>query len=271
MKKKLHIILAMLLLCFVIGVPVEAAKKDGFSHQGQRVLDMAELLTSQERAELEDTLDEISTRQNMDVAVATTNSLEGYSVQDYADQLYEQCEYGYGDTKDGLILVISMEDNDWYISTCGEGITAFTDAGIAYIGEEIVPYLSDGDFAEGFQIYGQLCDDFITQAKEGEPYDGGSLPKEPLSMVWIPISIVFGFILAGLVVWQMKAQLKTVHFQSAAKNYVKDGSMKITESRDFFLYHTVTRVPRPKDEDSSGSSVHTSSSGTSHGGGGGKF
>ncbi len=33
-----------------------------------------------------------------------------------------------------------------YISTCGYGITVFTDAGIQYIGEQIKEDLSDGDF-----------------------------------------------------------------------------------------------------------------------------
>lgn len=53
---------------------------------------------------------------------------------------------------------------------------------------------------------------------------------------------------------------------------MKAGSMNITESRDMFLYDTVTRTAKPKDNDSGGgSSTHTSSSGSTHGGGGGKF
>lgn len=53
---------------------------------------------------------------------------------------------------------------------------------------------------------------------------------------------------------------------------MKAGSMNITESRDMFLYNTVTRTAKPKDNDSGGgSSTHTSSSGSTHGGGGGKF
>lgn len=78
-----------------------------------------------------------------------------------------------------------MEDNDWYISTCGYGITAFTDAGIEYIGEQIVPYLSDKDFAGAFEAYITLCDEFITQARTGKPYDIGSFPRKPLSPAWL--------------------------------------------------------------------------------------
>jgi len=55
---------------------------------------------------------------------------------------------------------------------------------------------------------------------------------------------------------------------------MKSGSLNITESRDTFLYNTVTRTAKPKNTDSGssgGSSTHTSSSGETHGGGGGKF
>ncbi len=52
---------------------------------------------------------------------------------------------------------------------------------------------------------------------------------------------------------------------------MKDGSLKITESRDLFLYNSVSRTEKPKNNSSGGSSTHTSSSGSTHGGGGGKF
>lgn len=271
MKKKLFVFLFALVLCLGTIFPVFAAEADGFVDAYYRVIDMADLLTAREEAALIKKLDEISLRQHMDVVVATTDDLEGYSVRAYADLLYDSCEFGYGSRKDGLLLLISIEDNDWYITTCGYGITVFTDAGIKYIGKQITPYLSDGDFAAAFDKYVSLCDEFITQAKTGEPYDNGNLPREPLSLIWIPISLVIGFVLSQILVGQMKGQLKTVRSQAAANSYLRNGSMLVTESRDMFLYHTVTRIAKPKNTHASGSSTHRSSSGTTHGGGGGKF
>lgn len=116
----------------------------------------------------------------------------------------------------------------------------------------------------------ELCDDFITQARNGDPYDSGNLLREPLQLIWIPIALVIGFVIAKIIVGNMKSKLKTVRKQAAANSYTKDGSINITESRDLFLYHTVTRTEKTKNN-FSGSSTHRSSSGTSHGGGGGKF
>lgn len=271
MKKKILVILLSLVIGLCVSVPAFAAQADGFASEYERVQDLADLLSDSEEAALLEKLDELCERQKMEIVVLTTDTLEGLPPRDYADDIYDYCDFGYGEDRDGALLLISMEDNDWYISTCGYGITVFTDAGIQYIGEQIKEDLSDGDFSEAFDKFVGLCDDFITQARSGDPYDSHNLPKEPLSLIWIPISIAVGVCLSFIIVGNMKSKLKTVRFQAAASNYMKNGSLNITESRDLFLYNTVTRTAKPKNNSSSGSSTHTSSSGSTHGGGGGKF
>ena len=242
-----------------------------------RVVDMAELLSDSEKTALLSKLDEISERQKLDIVVLTVNTLDGKTPRDYADDFYDYNGYGFGENKDGILLLVSMEDRDWWISTTGYGITALTDAGIEYISEKFLSDLSDGDYAQAFTTYAELCDQFITQAKTGESYDTGNMPKEPFNVAWnILVAFVIGLVVAFVVTNIMKKQLKTVQLKSEANNYVKSNSMIVTENRDLFLYNQVSRRARPKETDnrsgsSGGSSTHTSSSGTSHGGGGGKF
>ena len=274
MKKRILSFMTILILCLGLAVPAFAEETEGFANEYPRVIDNAELLSADERELLTSKLDEISTRQKVDVTVATTDTLDGLTVSDYAERFYESHNYGYGPDKDGTILLISMEDHDWYMATYGYAITAFTDAGIQYIGEEMTGDLSDGDFAAAFDTFADECDDFITQAKTGEPYDIDNEPQKPMSWIWIPISLVAGIVLSLIVVGTMKSKLKTVRFQAAANNYVKAGSMNLTESRDIFLYNTMTKTKKEKNDSSSGgggSSTHTTSSGSTAGGGGGKF
>ncbi len=271
MKKKIITILLALILCLSMFPCAFAADADGFSDEYYRVNDLAEILSDSEEDALLAKLDEISVRQKMDIIVVTVKDLDGYSSSEkYADDIYDSCNFGYGENKDGLLLLISMEERDWAISTSGFGITTFTDAGIEYISEQIKPDLSDGNYAAAFDTYAKLCDEFITQARNGTPYDRANLPREPLSLIWIPISIVIGIVLSLIIVAIMKGKLKSVRSQAAANSYLKSGSLAITESNDLFLYHTVTQTRREK-ENSSGSSTHTSSSGRTHGGGSGKF
>ena len=86
------------------------------------------------------------------------------------------------------------------------------------------------------------------------------------------VSLIVGLILSCTTVGKMKAKLTTVRAQAAANSYIKPGTLNINDSREMFLYRSVTRTQKPKNNSSSGgSSTHTSSSDTTHGGGGGKF
>lgn len=243
-----------------------------------RLVDSADLLLDSEEADLSDLLDEISKRQQVDVVVVTVDSTEGTSAMDYADDFYDYNGYGYGDERDGILLLISMGERDWYISTHGFGITAVTDAGREYISEIFVNDLSLGDYAAAFTSFARLCDDFITQAKTGEPYDVDFLPKEPFDPVTsLVTAFVIAFIIALISTGIMKGQLKTVCSQTAADNYMKQDSMKLTRKNDLFLYKKVDRMKKAESSSSGssnrsgGSRTHTSSSGATHGGGGGKF
>ena len=238
-----------------------------------RVVDMADLLDNSEEAALLSMLDEISIRQELDVVVVTVNTLDGKTPMDYADDFYDYNGYGFGENRDGVLLLVCMEDRDWRISTSGYGITVFTDAGIEYISEKFLPDLSDGNYADAFTTYAEHCDEFITQARTGEPYDTNNLPKEPFNVFTsLLISLAVGILVSLIVTGKMKGKLKTVRMQPAAEEYVRKGSMLVTESSDLFLYSHVDRRAKSKDDDSGGgSSTHTSSSGSSHGGGGGKF
>ena len=264
--------LAALVLLLALAVPAFAA--DGFADLYYRMNDSAEVLTEDEDSELEASLEELSVRQSFDVVVATIDSLEdeGYtSMEECADDL---CQFGYGENRDGVLLVVSTGDRKWHISTCGYGITAFTDAGIQYLGEQMTPDMADGDYAAAFRTFIQWTDAYITAAREGHPYDVDNMPKEPFSIVYLGVALVIGLITALIVTGVMKSQLKSVAPQRDATSYVRQGSMKLTNQRDLFLYRDVHRTERPKESsssDSGGSSTHTSSSGTTHGGGGGSF
>lgn len=265
MKNRVLALIFSLILCFGASLCVCAQDTPA------RLVDGADLLSESEEADILATLDEISVRQGMDVVIVTTLSLDGKSPMAYADDFFDYNGYGQGVGYDGVLLLVSMEDRDYYISTSGYGITAFTDAGIEYIGDEVVYYLSDGYYALAFSEFAELCDDFITRANTGSPYDYDSLPGEPYDPVFtLGVSLAVGLVIGLICVSIMKGKLKSVRPQSGAGSYLKDGSLKVTASRERFLYSHTTRVARAS-ESRGGSSTHRSSSGRVHGGGGGKF
>ena len=237
-----------------------------------RVVDTAQLLTTDEVKSLTEKINEISERQQFDIVVVTVNSLDGKTPQEYADDYYDYNGYGFGENNDGCLLLISLEDRDWYISTTGYGITAFTDAGIEYIGKQLVDDMGDEKWFKAFTNFADLADDFVTQAKSGNPYDAGRLPKSVGGIIKsILLSLGIGLFAAFIITNKIKKNYtKAVHEKADARDYLVNGSLQVTGSYDNFLHTNVTRRAIPKD-DSSGSSTHTSSSGTTHGGEGGKF
>ena len=272
-KRRLYLTVFTLLLMIFHVCPVLAAK------DLPRLVDEADLLSDSEETKLLDRLDEISERQQTDIVVVTQKSLNGKSPMESADDFYDQKGYGYGAGKDGILFLISMEERDWYISTGGFGITAVTDAGLEYMSDQFLEDLGEGEYAAAFTRFAELCDDYLTQARAGTPYDAGHLPKEPFAyIVWLLAAAGTGFVTALIVTGSMKRKLRTVHSQPAADSYVEKGSMKLTKEKDLFLYRHIERRERPEEKDrtasagsAGGSTVHTSSSGATHGGGGGKF
>ena len=288
MKKtisKMKLLLSMALMLMILSgrlVNVNAMSSDTQSTQpkevssGERLKDEAGLLNEDEADSLLTQLNEISERQNCDVIVVTVASLDGKTAESYADDYFDFNGYGLGQDRDGILLLLSMEDRDWAISTHGFAITAFTDAGQSYMTDHFLSYISDGEYAQGFQKYAELCDQFLTQAKEGEPYDTDNLPKGSVAFVWLPIDIVIGCIIAFFRAQGKKKRLKTVRKKVSARDYIVQGSLKARTNREILLNSVVSsRDISSSDNGSSdsggGSSTHTSSSGETHGGSSGKF
>lgn len=274
MKKRVITFVLAVLVCFAS--VILAFAQDGFITSTYRVVDNADLLTTEEWRELMAKVDEIRIRQNVDIAIMTTTQLHGYTLQGYADFVYEYSDYGYGENLDGVLLLVDMNARDWYITTSGYGTTAFTDSGIEYIGEQMSSYLSNEDYVGAFNIYAEKCDEFITLARNGTPFGAQDTETssdeadKPLSLIWIPVSIVIGVVIALIVVKGMKNDLKSVKKKKEANSYVRNGSLVVNENYDTFLYSEVTKTEIQKQNNSS-SSTHTSSSGNTHGGGGGSF
>ena len=257
MKKTVSLLAAVLML-IALAFPVSAASS--------RLADEAGLLSDTECAAIEKRLGEISAQYGLDVVIVTVSSTGNRSPMEYADDYFDYHDYA----TDGVLLLVSMEESDWWISTAGSGIRAFTDAGIAYIGDKVVPYLSAGEYAQAFTEFADLCDQFLAQAKTGDPFDTHNLPKAPFNLVWNGLlALITGPAAAFFATGSMKKKLKSVAQKAQANDYVTPGSLQITQSRDFHLYTHLDRVEKARS--GGGSSTHTSSSGTTHGGGGGKF
>lgn len=246
MKKAFFVFLA-LLLSLLFSVTAFAAER------GERLIDSANLLSEREKAEISELLDRKSEELQFDLVIVTVDSLGKETPFQRATRCYESGNYGYGDDYTGAILLISMKEREWYVATCGEGEDIIPDE--SYIDDGFVALLSKGKYFESFSEYINAVDERVTYSRS---FHWG---------VSLIVAVVIGFVAAFIATSIMKGKLKTVKFQSNAREYLKNGSMNVTVARDLYLYSTVTRVAKPKNNPSGSHS----SSGRSYGGGGGKF
>ena len=282
MKRSVKIFAAFLAAMLLFTVAAAAEGVAVIPENPTRVMDGAELLSEDEETALRARLDELSVRLSCDLVVATVDSTNGATPMAYADDLFDYAGFGLGDDRTGILLLISMEARDWWISTRGGAIRILTDDRIQSIGDDMVDDLGSGDYAAAFSTFADDCNRYCMLYGDYRGADGTGEGKLAyfvrvfpylMPWYWIPLSLLIGFLIACIAVGVMKGKLRSVRFQPAAGSYVRPGSFAVTASRDQYLYRTVSRTARPKDTDSSsgGSSTHTSSSGASHGGGGGKF
>ncbi len=259
MNKRIFLFLITLLMCLSLNISASAFKND--DRTLNLVEDYADLLTDSEEAELTEKLFSFCDKYEMEIAVVTVNDLDGKSAGAFADDFYDYNGYGYGENNDGLLALYKdgdYGDREIYITTHGKAISKFSDADIDYILDEMIFYLSTGDYAWAF-------DSFVNESI--------NVVEVSVPLFWIPLSLAIGIVGVFIVLKIMASANKSVVRKVDAKDYVRSGSMVLTGSYDNFLFNNVSRVARPKNTSTSGgrSSTHTGSSGRTHGGGGKRF
>ena len=272
-----------------------------------KVYDFANLFTLDELDKLEKGATSLAEIYQMDVGIVTTDDANGKSAMAYADDFYDENDFGYGSDKDGLLLLIDMDNREIYISTCGSGIQYFTDLRISNMLDSAYNYISNGDY------YGTATD-FLRQVKfyldKGIPSNQNTTdrpfsdPREdynnpymqevkpphkpfttssgaPLNtqsiILSVVISLIGALIIAIVICTAVHYSYKNPH-NATPQTRPDDLSVHYTQREDRFVTSHTSRVKIQTNTNSRGglggsgrSSTHHSSSGRSHGGGGRKF
>lgn len=253
-------IVILLLLVLILSVPAAV-----FGAGTSNIIDEANLLTSEEEQHLNQMAWELISEYQIDVVILTVDSYRGKDITAFADDYYDDNGYGVGSQYSGVILVLSMSDRDWAISTCGDAIEALTDYGQSKLMDRVLPYLGDDEFYDGFRVYLQELDRYFEAYKEGNPID-----RTKNYFLIIVVAILIGLLTGFITISVMKSGMKSIKPQSGASNYVTPGTYKLIKQQDIYLYSQTSKVKKAESS-SGGSSTHRSSSGRSHGGSSGKF
>ncbi len=287
--KKILSILSVLILIFTFSV-------SAFAEANSLVDDKANLFTDSEKSEMITIIQDFISHTGLSLAVVTANDAEGKSAGEYADDYYDNLIVSEGWSEDGVLFLIDMDNREVYISTAGECIYIFPDYAIEYIIDCGYNELTNENYSLSVLLmteaaYGQY-DDYYEESENGdayyddefyigeydedyETYYNSSYSDSGLEFKDVIISIIIAAVIGIIAVVVVKSQYKNMG--KGDEFDADDISLNLTGSNDSVISKNVitTRIPKnnnkPGGKGGGGVSVHRSSGGFSHGGGGRKF
>lgn len=243
-------------------------------YSSEYVVDNASLLSNSEKETLSYALENVKEKTGISAVILSDTSSHGYTTRDWADLYIERDEYG----KDGVVLFLNMGEREYYISTIGYAMYALGGNALSdrNLNGVLFPYLSSGDYYTAFSNWA----DYIVLSAEARPYDEyvslNTQKEENEEKKFSPYAPLFyslflGFFLSYLFVQSRKRKLRNIGKVNNADDFVVPGSFKVNVLRDIFLYSNTNVVRIKSDNDRPSQSFHSSPSGMTHSGRGGKF
>ncbi len=285
MKKILALITAVLFilsfgtLCFADDLPSwypsdVSSFEDFHADSAPKVVDDANLFTESEKEELTSKINELVSEYDTDFVIYTTNSSYGFEHNVLAADFYQFNGYGIGDDYNGSVLMICMQSDDrgWYTAASGSCRSYYDSDNINAIDDGIYPDMADGNYYFAMLTYIDEIDELYSTGFVGDTQISEGDDSISFSLI---CSAIAGIIVGAIVVLVMRSSMKKVKIATEANSYLVNGSVKLHNSRDYYLHTTVSRVKRSDNNHGGGGSSHSgsfsSSGGRSFSGGGRSF
>lgn len=225
------------------------------------VLDYANIMTPQEKAELEQTIAAVNEKHGVKVLVHTAKRINGGTIRDYARSVVDNALQN----QRAVICVITMNDRQYYIAAnrSMKEYAISQEYGIDSIQEALVPHLKKNNFAKGIFAYVGQVDSLLTFAKENGHAQTG---KEGFNTE----AALGAFVVACIIAWSVRssmiAAMSNVRPASEASEYLLRDTFDLKDKKDTYLYTHTTVVPKSKSSSGGGSD-----GGSGGSGGGGSF
>lgn len=298
--KKIKGIMICLLICtfLVMGSMAVWADQTGAVSGQPRVFDQAGLFSETEIIQLEEKIAQCRKSTKMDVVIVSAYADGERLAEEYADDYYDYGGFGAGKKASGVLLLYYMDGpgqpgGECYISTAGTMINMLTDERIESILDDVYGDLGNRDFAGATEHFLEDVKAYVKEGVESGQYtydrDTGEIVRyHSIRLYEVAIAMVIAGILAGSVCLDIKKRYAMKQSSREVSNslqaYRADCAFHFSVAGDKMVNKYVRSVPIPRNTSSgsggrghSGSSsagrstIHTSSSGSSHGGGGRRF
>ncbi|MBE6951140.1 MAG: TPM domain-containing protein [Ruminococcaceae bacterium] len=228
--------------------------------------DDADLLTDEEEVALCDELIYENLNEDAQIIIATVDSLGGVPIDDYVADYYDTMGFGFGTSRDGVLLLVCGETREYRILAKGEATETIDEETVGEIMDYIGASISNGNYYNAFDGFRwKVGNELSSYGQDDYDFDSGDIDAKGVFFV-----LMLALSPATIITACMKSQLKSVRKAPHANVYTKKGSMHLTGQSDIYLYKTVRSV-KVESDSGSGSGRSRSSGGGSRSIGGGRF
>ena len=254
--KRFAALLAALVLALCLSIPAFAA--------APLVRDEMGLFDADTYSQLEASAEAASNGHDCDVYFLVVDSIGDTDQRQYAKDYYLANGLGSGSEQSGILFLLAVGSRKYVTITYGEGVTAFTDYRIEQQEDEIVPELSDEEWADAAYTYIDMCDDALDHyADYGEPID----VDNDIGLEDLLIAMIFPLGISAFICLILYHQMKTARKKTEADEYMPGFTLRV--KRDRYTHTTRERTydpPQKESNSSGGSSVDSDGFGGSSGG-----
>lgn len=214
------------------------------------VTDEAGLLDEQQRTALEARAAELSAAQECGVYIVIVDDYSYYASGDilyFAESIFTEYFMGWGDDRDGIVLVLSMADRDYGLLAHGsKGNAAFTDYGKEVLSEAFLDNFRSDDWNGGLTDYVETAALMLQRYDQGRPVDVNDrmeLPEEEKGFSLFSLLIILGVPsgVAAVVCGIFKGQMKTAVKKTQAMDYISPEGLDLRIRQDYFTHRTEHR------------------------------
>lgn len=198
--------LLALCLAIVAGAVAPARAELTFPPLTGRVVDAAHVLDPATLAALEAKLAAQEARATDQLVVATVSSLQGTSIEDYANRLFRTWQIGQAKKNNGVLLLVAPNERKVRIEV-GYGLEGILTDAVAstIIRNAIVPAFKSGDMAAGIvkgtdaiiEILNLDPDEAKARAKQLESSDWTE--EEVDNLIFLAVMVIF----MGFIIWRV--------------------------------------------------------------------
>ena len=218
-------------------IPAEPEPAEPESVPMEHIFDFSDLLPYADWEELETRARDITNGRRCGVYFVLIDDYTDYGddVYEVTYQLYHEGQLGFGDNRDGIVVLLSTDNRKYAMFVYGEYAEyVFNTYGQEELEKRFLGFFEYDDWYGGISHYLDACDEFLTRAEAGDPVRQSYWGR-------FVMAAGAGCLGAGLVCLFLLRGMKSVKRKQEANAYVTEKGLCLTLEQDLYDRTTVSR------------------------------